>query len=420
MKKIIFLFIMANVTLTIKLTAEWERIPFGDDIYSIIIKTNGDIFVGTEGRGVQLSTDNGNKWKILDNGFPFPFVSSLSVSDSNIYAGTFGEGVFLSTNYGVEWKSLNTGLDSLNPSGSVWSVVAEGTNVFVGTPGRGIFVSTNLGQSWYPINNGLPERIIFSICMKDTNIFISVTGIGSNNSFGIYLSTNKGEGWNEVNSGLSNLSIRTIVTNGTNLYAGTLGGVFKSTNNGESWESINIGITDFRILSLALNDKYLFAGTYDGKIFMSTNSGDSWKRIDNDITTSRIQTLAIGNGYIFAGTSYGSPKGIFRAKLSDIETSVADIPVNNNQISVYPNPASDYITISIPEINPTVNRRVDGLVDKVQIFDMLGLEVLSVGIGLDLSTQKIDVSHLPTGVYFIRIICSNGACSIVEKFVKQL
>ncbi|MBX3042319.1 MAG: T9SS type A sorting domain-containing protein [Ignavibacteriae bacterium] len=53
------------------------------------------------------------------------------------------------------------------------------------------------------------------------------------------------------------------------------------------------------------------------------------------------------------------------------------------------------------------------MVDKVQIFDMLGLEVLSVGIGLDLSTQKIDVSHLPTGVYFIRI------GNKVEKFVKM-
>ncbi|MBX3043246.1 MAG: hypothetical protein KF896_05980 [Ignavibacteriae bacterium] len=46
--------------------------------------------------------------------------------------------------------------------------------------------------------------------------------------------------------------------------------------------------------------------------------------------------------------------------------------------NIYPNPASDYITISIPEINPTVNRRVDGFVaEKVQIFDMLGLDVIS-------------------------------------------
>ena len=44
---------------------------------------------------------------------------------------------------------------------------------------------------------------------------------------------------------------------------------------------------------------------------------------------------------------------------------------------------------------------------------MLGIEIMSVGIGLDLSTQRIDVSKLPAGVYFIRI------GTRVEKFVKM-
>ncbi|MBX3043594.1 MAG: T9SS type A sorting domain-containing protein [Candidatus Kapabacteria bacterium] len=35
-----------------------------------------------------------------------------------------------------------------------------------------------------------------------------------------------------------------------------------------------------------------------------------------------------------------------------------------------------------------------------------------IGTGLDLSTQRIDVSHLPAGVYFIRV------GNMVEKFVK--
>ncbi|MBX3042320.1 MAG: T9SS type A sorting domain-containing protein [Ignavibacteriae bacterium] len=81
-------------------------------------------------------------------------------------------------------------------------------------------------------------------------------------------------------------------------------------------------------------------------------------------------------------------------------------------IVVSPNPASDFITISIPEIN----HRVNPMVDKVQIFDMLGLEVISTPSASQPPTGegnlKIDVSHLPAGVYFIRI------GNIVEKFVK--
>ncbi len=37
---------------------------------------------------------------------------------------------------------------------------------------------------------------------------------------------------------------------------------------------------------------------------------------------------------------------------------------------------------------------------------------MSVGTGLDLSTQRIDVSELPSGVYYIKI------GDRVEKFVK--
>ena len=84
-----------------------------------------------------------------------------------------------------------------------------------------------------------------------------------------------------------------------------------------------------------------------------------------------------------------------------------NIPIND--ITIYPNPAGDYITIQFSNkgLQPFAE------VSKVQIFDVLGLEILSVGIGLDLSSQRIDVSHLPAGVYFIKI------GNKVEKFVKM-
>jgi hypothetical protein len=88
--------------------------------------------------------------------------------------------------------------------------------------------------------------------------------------------------------------------------------------------------------------------------------------------------------------------------ISDVdEKSIAE----NKSFTISPNPATDYITISASNkgLQPFVKS------DKVQIFDMLGIEVV---IGLDLSTQRIDVSHLQPGVYFIRI------GDRVEKFVK--
>ncbi len=80
-----------------------------------------------------------------------------------------------------------------------------------------------------------------------------------------------------------------------------------------------------------------------------------------------------------------------------------------NELTISPNPATDFITIRIQPsegLEPS-----EGL--KMQIFDILGIELMSVGTSLDLSTQRIDVSHLSAGVYFIRI------GSRVQKFVKM-
>jgi hypothetical protein len=81
-------------------------------------------------------------------------------------------------------------------------------------------------------------------------------------------------------------------------------------------------------------------------------------------------------------------------------------------IVVSPNPAGDYIVISIPEIKPTVNRRVDELVDKIRIFNTLGID-LTPDLSINGEEVRIDVSHLPAGVYFVKI---DG---MVEKFVKM-
>ena len=83
--------------------------------------------------------------------------------------------------------------------------------------------------------------------------------------------------------------------------------------------------------------------------------------------------------------------------------------VVKKEFLIHPNPASDFITISNKGLQPFATE------DKVQIFDMLGIEIkdltptpLLIGEGL-----RIDVSKLPAGMYFIKI------GDKVEKFVKN-
>jgi hypothetical protein len=71
-------------------------------------------------------------------------------------------------------------------------------------------------------------------------------------------------------------------------------------------------------------------------------------------------------------------------------------------LAIHPNPASEYIEISSPFINPTVNRGVDES-SEIKIFNTLGECVISVETRHAVSLQRIDISHLPRGVYYLRI-----------------
>ncbi|OGU58179.1 MAG: hypothetical protein A2X64_06955 [Ignavibacteria bacterium GWF2_33_9] len=80
----------------------------------------------------------------------------------------------------------------------------------------------------------------------------------------------------------------------------------------------------------------------------------------------------------------------------------------SKNISISPNPASDYITLTIP---PLEKRGLGGVLEEIQIFDIFGKSALIVGAIYELPLQ-IDISTLPTGVYFVMI------GDKVEKFVK--
>jgi hypothetical protein len=96
---------------------------------------------------------------------------------------------------------------------------------------------------------------------------------------------------------------------------------------------------------------------------------------------------------------------VFIAKAKWIYTGI-DEAENSNNISVYPNPATETITIKVPEGNTKGHVRIENI-DGVEILQR----------GFFESTATIDISDLPRGFYFIRIM---GERSVqVAKFVKQ-
>ena len=78
----------------------------------------------------------------------------------------------------------------------------------------------------------------------------------------------------------------------------------------------------------------------------------------------------------------------------------------NNEFVIYPNPASDQITISM----------ADGtFVSNVSIYDMMGKSILSTVPSAQTQAHLLDINSISTGLYFVEIISSDN-----KKTMKKL
>jgi hypothetical protein len=94
------------------------------------------------------------------------------------------------------------------------------------------------------------------------------------------------------------------------------------------------------------------------------------------------------------GTAYWSEVWTFRTG----ETGVKD---ESKFIQIIPNPAGDFITVTLGAINPMLQHGV-GNESQIFIYNTLGEKVMTVEQTF-LSVQQINISSLPKGIYFVKV-----------------
>jgi len=80
-------------------------------------------------------------------------IYSLAVIGNNVFAGTEGSGMYLTTNAGGNWTSINNGISE---SANIPAMVVSGTSLIAASGTDGVEVSTNNGSTWTNVNSGLP------------------------------------------------------------------------------------------------------------------------------------------------------------------------------------------------------------------------------------------------------------------------
>ena len=394
MKK--FYILLITIFTTNIANAQWVQTSLNHGQVISLISSDSIIFACSWSGGIYVSSDNGNSWSALNNGLTNIHVRTLAISGNNFFAGTDG-GVFISSNNGGSWTVMNNGL----PANTIITKLAiNDSNIFAGTYKNGVYLSSDNGNNWTAVNTGLTDTIIRSLAISGTSIFAGTNG-------GVFLSNNNGNSWAAINTGLTDTNIRSLIISGTNIFAGTEAcNIFLSTNNGNNWIAANTGLTGVVVSSFAITGNNIFAGTAystaygSGGVFLSTNNGSNWTFVNTGMADSVI-SLLIKDNYIFAGTL----GGVWRRPLSDfgIYSNIKENTLNNN-ISIYPNPTKDNLTIETNLNTP----------QKLEISTLMGQTIYTYYI---YNKATINTSAFANGVYILKIYSDKE--TVVRKIVKE-
>ncbi len=339
------------------LNGTWTHVYGADGMEALISHSNDNtIFVTSQMGGLLRSDDGGENWvsakpvDSIDGGWVTPYVQH-PVNADILYAGY--KDVWKTIDGGFSWSPLSTDLCGGNNIDQL-VVAPSNTNYIYASSQETLYYTSNEGGNWYTVYPN-PSMYITGIAVDPNNpqrLWVSCT---SSSDDRVYFSHNGGLSFSDETLNLPNIGINCI------LYQ-------PNSNDG------------------------LYLGTENGVVYKdSTLSG--WIPWDTDLPHVPVNELEIqqATGTLRAAT-YG--RGIWQGPLVN---TVGMIEIQNQGLSVYPNPASVSITVSLP-------KNLSGKVE-LRLFNTTGALVRSKTREDNNSAASVmmDVTGLVSGTYYLRI-----------------
>jgi ligand-binding sensor domain-containing protein len=334
------------------------------------------------------------KWKFLDTMLDVGYVRTIKIDKKgDIWAGTDGHGLFKYNGTNVINYTTDNGL----AYNIVTSIVFDSFgNNWIGTADvMGVInikggISKFDGTTWesYSTEDGLASNLVWDIAIDNQGNKWICTSNGVSKfdgttwtNYDISYSVSDGFGSNY----LSKVVISIFIDKSDNKWVGThLGGLFQY--DGTTWTSIK------QLEGLIIWD---IEADNDGNKWFGTNKGvfkfdgSTWTNYTtaNGLINDNVYTIAIDQQN---NKWFGTFEGL--SKLTDTPVGISKNTLND--ISIFPNPASNSITIDFPlSLSPI----------SISIKDLHGIEVQKETLNLTTTTKKIDVSRLISGIYNITI-----------------
>ncbi len=383
--------------------------------FHVDAQDDNKIYGGTQDNSTMRTvTGSLNDWTIIFGGDGFqPLVDPINTN--TIFAlsqrGVLGK----STNNGLTFNSVLNGINASDPNNWDTPIVFDPTNsqvLYYGT--NRVYKTTNSAFSWAvispdlsngPSTGNLAFGTITSIGVSSLDATIIYAGTDDGN---VWKTDDSGTNWNLISSTLPDRWVTKVLTDRTDAntvyvtfsgyrYGEDSGHVYKSIDKGSTWIDISGDLPDIPINDIE-KDIFgnLFLGTDIG-VLASNNEGVSWQVLGDNLPSVVVTDLHIheASGFLYAAT-YG--RSSYKIDINEDILDVEDTTLTSKLV-IYPNPASDLITISFPiSINDA----------SIIIYDQLGKVQLSKRF-FGKKEIQLDISSVKSGIYFMKITGNNTA-----------
>ena len=401
--------------------------------------------------GAYVSTNTGTSWTAKNSGLQIGQIYRLGASATNankIMTGWQDNGSSLMTN---SWNRVLSG------DGMECIIDYSNNNYMYGSLYYGkIFRSSNGGNSWFDITNGISEKgdWVTPYVMDQSNSSVLTAGYVN-----VFRTSNRGSSWTKIsNFPSSNKPITALAVAPSNaqvIYISSPQSFKKTVNGGQTWTnmtSVGGNVTYFAVHPTKPNTLWVTIGgfNYSKKVMKSIDGGQSWKNITDSLPNLPVNCIVYeknsANG-IYIGTDVGVyyrddnlnrwvpfMKNLPNVIVKELEIYYPDNKIRaatygrslwesvtyayansidkkdkaQNQLKVYPNPASDKIHIDMSDL---VYQNVN-----IKIINSMGAMVKTVNMQ-NTSDLNIPISDLSNGIYFIELQTDNNL--YFGKFIKN-
>lgn len=384
--------------------------------------------------GVARTTDGGQTWKTVTN-LPTPITgesglvgTTCRVGD-NVWFGTTKGRIFYSADRGKSWQ-VSTVVSGAYITAVSFSSASRGMVVYrmgadVSLPPL-VASTQNGGQKWDSnLHNFTSEKLTpVGLYSPENSTQTIVIGSGSE----MYASLDHGRTWGPHRTGQMGATTSAAgATSGSKARVWIIGAALafnESTIPKEKQLAADVSSLAFGSVDIGAFTERTLTVTSTGIQAVTVSSFDiaNGTAADGDYTvvgTSLPLVVPAGGqytitvrfspskaGYKTAALKINSDTDVISVNLTGFGTSSVSVRDEESLTGVtyYPNPASEYLTISFPSTLPGTA--------SVELVDLTGTLVLTQSgtqtIG-GLTTVTLPVSQLASGVYFYRLRTDNGA-----------